>query len=421
MYRPRRLHALFLPLCLSFAACPPLACGPGARTYPTVPLECPQEPILETVTVNWGLAPGVVRHASPRIPAVADEIRTLRLGRMGIACFQEVWTDEARDAVVEALALPPENVYVFDTRGENERTGIDVCAPGELDDVEACVRSHCTGLPDEEQTICALDHCKTDLGLMYYAGAKECFNCVAASVGLPVDGIVARCVQPDVHSTVQGASRAFGGRNGVVLASRWPLKRREAIRLRSSYSNRVALLATIEVPGFGPIEVACTHVSTWNELPPNHPEFSDWDDEMKAQIEDVSERLAERAGGVRPQLFLGDMNAGPRIAPDVSEAMGKVWSRIVSLGFFSPAAHVTEPFCSTCEGNSLRAADARSYLIDHVLLRDPKGGPELVPVCAHPFLDQSRVYEGYGGQLVDGHLSDHYGINVDFRLQGPGP
>lgn len=406
MYRP-------LPACLLAFFCA-VSCGPRPQR-PSVPGACnPDEPVFETLTINWGVAPGVVDFATPRIPAIAHEAELLR--GVDLMCFQELWTEESKEAVAAALG-PDVQTWWIETRGENERTGIDVCAPGEIDDVASCARKRCSGEPDERQTICALEHCRQELGMMYLRGDRECFNCVAASVGRSIDGIVSRCVQPDPSSTVAGASRAFDGQNGVMLASPWPLKDVEAMRLRASFSNRVALFATVEEPGFGPVEVACAHISTTNELPPNHPEFSDWDEEMNAQIADISRRLEERARG-RPQLFLADLNAGPEIASrNIRPAMPKVWSRTLSLGFWSPAAYCEEPFCSTCAGNTLRSPTAASYLIDHVLLRDPPGGVELEAACAHPYLGETRVFAGYDGRLVEQNLSDHRGVSVKFRLK----
>ncbi len=250
---------------------------------------------LRTVTINAGLAPGVVGLSTPRIAPFAEEsARSMR--DADVMCFQEVWTKEAKDAVISALG-PDIHTYYIETRGENERAGIDACTFPEIEGVADCGTDACGDLPDEEQTICAREKCHGELVSMYMGRAYECLNCVAAMVGHSVDEIVGRCLQPDNGSTVQGVSRAYDGQNGIILASRYPLSHPEAIRLRASFSNRVALLATIEPDGFGPIEIACTHVSTWNELPPNQPEFADWNEEMIGQIETVSARLAERAEG----------------------------------------------------------------------------------------------------------------------------
>jgi hypothetical protein len=87
-------------------------------------------------------------------------------------------------------------------------------------------------------------------------------------------------------------------------------------------------------------------------------------------------------------------------------------------GFDSPAARADDPFCSTCSQNTLRDS-IRNYLIDHVLTRDPKGGTELEAVCTRPIFDQRRLFRSYDGQLVDSHLSDHFGTAVTYRVRSP--
>lgn len=407
----KRYAALFA-LCLS---CNPNMLATGTR-YPSA---CPNPgPILETMTWNVGLAPGVVPYATPRIRPVAEEMAKFR--DIGVTCLQEVWTQEARDAIVASMALPEDQIYYVDTRGQgDDLKDTNVCSPSQLEPLVDCAREACGDLPEEEHARCALDACNGEIVSLYIRGGSDCLNCLVSSVGNSIDETMTSCTTPG-----QGVSHSYDGQNGVMLISRWPLKNRESILLPSSIANRAALFATIELEGREPLEVACTHASTWNLLPPSHREpdgrkmFDDWDDEMITQMEIISKKLASRAQG-RPQLFLGDMNAGPTVAHDIREDMPKVWRRIRSLGFSSPAAQAEDPICSMCQGNSLRDPSSRSKLIDHVLMRDPVGGSELTPLCTRPVFDEGhkRYFPGPGGSLMEEHLSDHYGVTVTFRYE----
>ena len=395
-------------LCLLFAGCKSKNEQPPPKTFSG------DGPILKTATVNCGLAPGVIPLAAPRIPVVAAEVGRMRK-EIGVMCFEELWTQESKDAVIQALG-PEMYTYYVDTRGENQRNGVNVCSPSQVKEVVACARKKCGQLPVEEETICAFEQCRDQLRNVFLFGGDKCLHCLVSSVGKSIDDVVDTCVRHSDGPAIVGASRAFDGQNGVVLASRWPLKNREVLRLRASFSNRVALFATIEPEGYEPIELACAHISTRSLLPPNHPDFSSWDEEMIAQINDVSSLLKTRAGS-RPALFLADVNAGPEIGSKIDTEAPKVWRHILKLGFSSLAVDVNPPFCSVCEGNTLRPQSSDSnYLIDHVLLRDPAGGTELEPVSAYPFFNQPRQLVGYNGEPVESNLSDHYGVVVDFRL-----
>ena len=379
--------------------------------YPTTDVEAGL--VLETLTMNWGEAPGVISLATPRLPAIAAEVEKIR--GVGIACFQELWTQESKDAVIKALG-PDMYVYQESTRGENQRDGVDICYPRDVKQTVACARKKCVGLPAEEQTICVYEECFSELKDTYIFRRRECVYCVVAGVGNVTEDIIHSCVQQPGGPKIAGMSRAFDGQNGVMLVSRWPLQNPEILRLRASFSNRVALFATVEIAGFEPIEVACSHISTSTELPPNHPDFSDWDEEMKEQVGDISRKLKERAGQ-RPSLFLADLNAGPKLGEDISEMAAKVWWYMQELEFYSPAAHADKPFCTICAGNTLRSDGAtNNYLIDHVFVRDPSGGTKLLPIVTHPVFDQRRIFRGYNGEWVDSHLSDHYGTVVKFKL-----
>jgi len=372
--------------------------------------------ILKAATINLGVAPGVVHLATPRIPAIAEELSAMH--DLGIICFQELWTQESKDAVTKVLG-PDMHVYTAeDTRGENQRDGVNVCSPSQVEKTVACIRKNkCADWPAEEQGICALDKCKDELKDIFIFGGSKCLECLVVSVGKSAEGILETCVQPNGKPPIAGASRAYDGQNGVLLASHWPLKNPETLRLRASFSNRVAIIATIQPEGYEPIEVACTHLSTWTQVPPNHPDFYSWEDEMIAQVDAISKRLKKRAKDNRPSLFLGDMNAGPEIGDNISEEMPMVWKRIMELGFSSPVTEVKEPFCTMCRTNTLRPKSSTDTLIDHVLVRDPAGGTELETESVYKFFDQPRKFAGYNGEPVKKHLSDHYGVVVIFRLR----
>ncbi len=366
------------------------------------PIFSGEELVVEVRTVNLAVAPGVIHLATPRISAIAEEIS--QMSETGIICFEELWTQESKDAVIKALG-PKMHVFYVDTLGENQRDGESVCSLSQAKRAISCARKNCGDLPDEEQTICVVEQCADELFLIRLRGGEQCLHCLVASVGKSIDGIVEACVQPDNQPLIAGASRAFGGQNGVLVASRWPLLNVEALRLRASFSNRVALFATVMMPeGYEYVEVACTHISTETPLQPNHPDFSSWDEEMIAQIEDISKRLKERAGN-RPSLFLGDMNTGPAAGEWISAEMPKVWKRIIELGFYSSAMDVADPlFCTMCLSNTLRLKSAKNTIIDHILVRDPSGGSQLEPISAHPFFDEIRRFAGYRGEPVQKHL-----------------
>jgi endonuclease/exonuclease/phosphatase family metal-dependent hydrolase len=360
---------------------------------------------IKVVTYNVGLAPGIVRLAKQRTAAVAEE-----LGRLDydVLCLQEVWTEDDQDAILMSLNLPSENVYRVDTRGEGE-TGKDVCKPGQIQDIMACTQKKCSHEPPEELATCAASECVEE-GIMLYLRGRECLNCLTATAGKNVDDVVKICTGQI------GASRIYDGGNGVVLASRWPLLEKGVVHLPSSGANRVALMATVDVPGKGKVEVACTHLSAKNDVSPTNPAFSDWTEEQQTQLRLIAEKLAFRATG-RPQLLIGDLNFGQRNDKAAIVAlMWSTWRLAADLGFVSPAEYAEPGFCSWCHENWMTHS-SDDHLIDHILVRNPVSGQMTVPVCAYRMFDRPISVTDWKGRPSSAHFSDHFGVTVELNIR----
>ncbi|HTK60196.1 MAG TPA: hypothetical protein VL283_03255, partial [Candidatus Baltobacteraceae bacterium] len=291
-------------------------------------------------------------------------------------------------------------------RGEEE-TGSDVCAPGELDDAMACARANCGGVPDVDASRCAADACQIE-AIGIYAHARGCFNCLVASAGKSLDEIAATC------DGGPGASRLYGGENGVLLASRFPLIDVEALRLPSSGANRVALFATIEAPGGFTIEVVCTHLSSSNLIPPTDPRFATWAEEQLAQVDLIEDRLRARSGG-RLSLLMGDLNSGPEVEGHLEATDVEAWDALTDFGFGDPAADADPPVCSRCEGNLLNPTE-NHLLIDHVMTLDAPA-VEWKPLCAHAVMNEPVTVTDAGGASVSTSMSDHFGTLVKLDIK----
>jgi endonuclease/exonuclease/phosphatase family metal-dependent hydrolase len=396
----RRLILMFLALFCS-------TCG-GTPVTPAAPSECSlQRAPLQIVTYNAGLGPGMVDYAPQRAPYVVQALKGVD---WDVLCLQEFWLDKDRDAVIAALGATPDRVLYADTRGLHEDPA-DRCTMDQLDPLLTCVANWCPAeANDERMAICALDRCEMELMQLYLKGGTNCLNCLTANVGNSADATAASCLG-------KGASRVFGGRNGVVLLSKFPLRNAETLDLPASNGNHVALLASVQPPGASePIELACTHLSSPAQLPPLQGGFPDWEAEQRAQLEKIAARLFARAGD-RTALLIGDLNAGGARKPDVAAASPSVWDDVVRLGFDDPASNLVPGLCSECGDNLLRGAPGGDgALIDHVLVRDPSGWPRTRWVCSDRILTDRLRLRAYG-DAVTTNLSDHYGIEVKFSLR----
>jgi endonuclease/exonuclease/phosphatase family metal-dependent hydrolase len=394
-----------IPLLMLLSAC---AHGPKDPVFknPISPV-CEAPPgggELNVVTFNAAIAPGMNSWSTPRLPHVTEALASLDYD---VLCLQEVWPYQAAEAVAAALGKPTSHMVYADTRGMHQ-TGDDSCSPSAVRGLAECARRECGGVADEDMAICAVDKCTGTLTTLYLFD-RGCFNCMAASVGKSIDETVAMCTAPG------GASRLYGGTNGIMLVSRWPVEAPAALDLPSSGANRVALFARVRPPGREPIEVACTHISSPQRVSPTYPGFHDWESEQSEQIRLISGLLAER-GGDRPQLLVGDLNVSRNWLEGGSGQSRSVFWLTQRLGFISPGVYVKPDLCSACRGNSFRGDSSKSHLIDHVMVRDPEGGATVEPVCAEKLFTEQVDVSAYG-QTRRMHISDHYGIRVKLRIQ----
>lgn len=359
---------------------------------------CETSPSFNAVTWNVALAPGMNRLSTPRAAPVADALRDLDAD---VVCIEEAWLAADKARIVAALASRLPHAFFTDTSGTGEDPA-DACDTDDLGSLAECAREKCSNA-GEDSTLCAMAECGSDL-LGLYLRHKQCLNCLAAGVGKPFDAIMAACTDG------KHASRVYGGQNGLVLLSRFPLHDREMLMLPASGANRPVLVATMDMPGRPPVEVACTHLSSPQRVPPMHSGYETWEDEQEAQIAIASARLASRSSG-RPVVFLGDMNFGQEHGRDVVAMSRDVWLFANRLGFESPAAFVEPPMCSVCAGNNLRDTQMNQF-IDHVLLRNPAEGPRIVACETDRLFDRPVTVTDGAGNPVSTYLSDHYGIRV---------
>jgi endonuclease/exonuclease/phosphatase family metal-dependent hydrolase len=377
----------------------------------SVPAICPADGGFSVLTFNAALAPGLVSYSTPRKPNIIAGIRDFR--DTDVICLQEVWKEEDARAVMGAIGRDADRTYWEDTSERNHAAGTYVCEKGLIEGkLGDCFREHCAG-PDvaiEDQSSCVAHHCRT-IGtalLLVSAEGRRCLVCLGAMAGHPVGEIIKTCEGP------VGASRVHGGHNGVILSSRWPLRNRQTLHLEASGANRVALIATIDIPGRGPIEIACTHLTApHGGIPPFQTGYATWHEEQAAQVRAISEALAMRASDGRAQLLVGDLNAGPNVkGTDLAANQDLTYKLVEDMGFRCPALDAKEPYCTVCRGNTMRSAGAASHHIDHACVR----GGSLTAACARQVLHETRETNLLDGTRRMLHPSDHAGSFIKFEF-----
>ena len=240
---------------------------------------------LRVATYNAGLADQFVSYATERQAPIAEALSGIEVD---VLCLQEVWTQEAIDALVEATGETFPHVH-YEFTEEDLSDVTPACTAEEVGPLEACINENCA--ETDNLTDCGIEFCIAEFTSL----ETTCQGCVASNLNLGVEGVLTACVE-------SGGSLSYGGHNGLLLLSREELRNPGFELLPSFLVQRGWLWA--EVAG---TTVACTHLATG--LPVEYAgEFESYEDEQAGQLGLILAGLADAEG---PVVLLGDMNNGP--------------------------------------------------------------------------------------------------------------
>jgi endonuclease/exonuclease/phosphatase family metal-dependent hydrolase len=208
--------------------------------------------------------------------------------------------------------------------------------------------------------------------------------------------------------------RAFGpGKSGikissgVVILSKFPIVESEAIKYSACagtdcLSNKGAVRARLELPGVGPVDVVGTHMNAEGK-----------DSVRSAQLEEVFDML-DRAEGDVPVLFGGDFNFHSESGPYYDMAGGMGFRDLhAEYRATHPEMDSVSWFGFTYDPDRnlnllWQAPWSKSERLDYIWARDG--------ACTGVSVERTTLLMDHpvGGL----HLSDHFGVKADLRLQG---
>lgn len=356
-------------------------------------------PPLSLATYNAGLARGFVPHADERLPAVAKAIGELDAD---VLCVQEVWEPDQIEAILEGTKSAFPHVY-YDKPANEDRDGEaePPCTEEEAATLAACVYANCADVPVNEMTGCVLGKCGDEFSSL----SATCRSCVAAQVGKPTDVVLETC------TGLSAGDYVYDGHNGLLLLSRRPLASERVFKLESHVTARAALVARVDDPGIGPLDIYCTHLTANLSGLEYAGEFESWEDERRAQITAILDDVESREDPA-PAVLMGDMNCGPEVQ-GLGAEFPENFKLFEDAGFEAPFAEKSGT-CSWCHENPLISQgddgdNGDDTIIDQILI-EKDAEIEVV--------ETGRLFDGPVQITVDGEeittrLSDHYGVYVD--------
>ena len=416
-----------------------LALGCGDSTGENATSRAPEEVIVDAF--NVALAGSFIPYEAERRQPIADAIAA---HDADILCLQEVWTQADKELIRDTAAQAfPHSAFIennldtpvddpTDQQGQIPPAPTTVPCPDEsigglmpiresMDAAIDCVRDKCSTIPgsDEGRTTsaaCASASCTLQVAPLLLGGpqSQRCYACVIPQLPTATFAEMrASC------PTVINQDLAFGGQNGVMLLSRYPLKNTENWVIPGTWNRRSILSATVELPNGAELDVYCNHLTPifngfvypyTGQYGDGMPGAPGWQAEQALQAEKLI-AYVNTTNGDRPSVILGDFNAG--LAYPVQGIVGEGEETFDLLATAFTPAYTTDyaPLCTFCSTNPVTNPDddpeATSVWIDHILLQN---------LPADSVLSTARIFDedvvpvvsDAGEMMVP--LSDHFGM-----------
>lgn len=384
-------------------------------------------------SLNVGLAGAFIPFEPERRAAIGAAIATIP---SDIVCLQEVWREEDKNAI--EMAARQRFPYVVRTRHDLTTAVTTEIDPGcevpratttppcgsaalrmGLEAGLTCLRNNCSTMPGSEMgqttsTACAQSQCigqVTSIITSTDPDALRCYGCLATA--LPTDNFSSIRT---LCTTNANAGLAFGGQNGVMILSKYPLSDVETMVLPGTWNRRVISRATVALPSNRRVAVYCNHLT---------PEFNStafpytgrygcgrvgregWASEQLAQARRLVQWVTQTAGTL-PVVVAGDFNSGPMANGVVAEAVDTYDYLRGQLTPALPTGYV--PTCTFCGANYLTGMSPDVW-IDHIFVKN-------IPASAvrsfeRTFVDPSVTVPMAPGRV---NVSDHYGVRATITL-----
>jgi endonuclease/exonuclease/phosphatase family metal-dependent hydrolase len=382
---------------------------------------------------NVALAGSFIPYESERRQPIADAIA---VHDADVLCLQEVWTQEDKELIRDTAA---EN-YPYSAFFENDLdTPIDdptdqqgevppapttvpcpevevfgdVTIADQMNDAVDCVRDNCSTIPGSEDgktesAVCAADACTLAVAPLLAGNAeqKRCYACLVPQLPTATFGDIRNSC-----TTVVNQDLAFGGQNGVMILSKYPLKNAEEWVLPGTWNRRTILNATVELPNGGELDTYCNHLTPiFDDITfPYTGQYGDgmtgaagWQAEQELQAQKLIDYV-DTTSGDRPAVILGDLNAGLAFEDEDIAGEGEATFELLATAYTPAYTDDYTPLCTFCSTNPVTDTQS-SVWIDHILLNALDA--DAVSATERVFDQDVVSVEGVG--MVP--LSDHFGI-----------
>lgn len=332
----------------------------------------------------------------------------LKMADSDILCLQEIYSENEMKKISKFLEDKKNNlgyvstVYVT-TKNEDFPPIPPSCTQEEIIPVALCVMMECGGT----DIACIAQECLGDI----LALPAKCQGCL---IGEGIGSIAGGDFQAIIEGCTAEKEVVYNnnGNNGILLASKYPLKDKGVMALTSYGNHRMAVYATLGVankPAIGDIQVICTALSRISNEEYDGQAGS-WQQEQLAQIDEilsipVDDEVAQR-------VIMGDFNSNIAGGQNIIESNPAPVSRLISEGWYDPYFDVDKDEtidCTVCPENPFNDKNSNESVYDHTFFRAKKG---YLFSSERIFYNEFLLFNDAKKTKTRCSLSNHYGVKT---------
>lgn len=266
----------------------------------------------------------------------------------------------------------------------------------------SCMQKQCGGKSGDDFTDCIIEKCDPALQNLKREN-RNCASALMAHVGKsPIKSILTL-----LNPLWRAGLFAYKGSNGLMLYLKYPITEKRYVDFKeiSTLNRRGALQAVVDVHG-KKLQVMCTHLTADLSVPYTGF-FENWAEENGEQVDRVLQVANQK---LYPTILMGDFNCG--FEDPVANLLGEMPQNCQKFLDWNYSDSISEETreCTFCKSNLLNSGNTNSVAIDHIFLKD-------LSYSSSKIIFKKKIsIEDKDKGMVQTHLSDHYGLEVEVQL-----
>ncbi|HNW82603.1 MAG TPA: hypothetical protein PKG52_06880 [bacterium] len=336
-----------------------------------------------------------------------------------VICIQELYDSKKMNSVKKYLTEDLGYRYSLwlTTKNEDFEPIPPSCTQEDVAPILACYMENCMNSTDQT---CIVTNCWS----VFLTMPQACQTCL---LGQGISAIAGGDIQAVLQGCMSETEVSYNhdGNNGILLASKYPMKDKGSLGLTSTGNYRMAIYATVDnvramqdpehpdetIPVVvNSVQVICTGLSKLSDTEYTGLAGS-WAQEQMTQTSEILSIPFK--DDVSQRVILGDFDGNLAGGYNIKESNATPVSAIISAGYYDPYFDISENdelACTVCADNPMAESGIDS-VPDHIFFFNKRG---YIFETKRTFINEFIKFSNNKKESYS--LSDHYGLTVKMTV-----